>query len=269
MKRLVNSLKFYLRLYQFLVKFSVMDILIFRTNALVMGLAPIFWMATMIVFLLTIFSGVKQLGGWNFWETVFLTGVHEVIFLLTWATVITNLRGFIDSVRTGKLDQVLLKPINPRFLVSFRSLDFTVIGSFFNVIFVFVFSLGKIWSNIEAGRVLGFILFIFLSYWMAYFIYFIFASLSLFFLNARTLLDWVFDTTDFDRYPADIYPPSVKIFFSFFLPVLFFAYFPTAFLLGKISAVYIIYALMVLVGLLVISHFVWHHGLKNYQSASN
>lgn len=269
MKRLVNRLGYYLKIYYLLVKFSILDILIFRINALIMGLAPIVWLATMILFLLTIFSRVKQLGGWNFWEIVFLTGTHEVIFLLTWTTFGQNLRNFIDEVRTGRFDWVLLKPISPRFLVSFKLLDFTAFGSFLNVIFVFLFSFTKLTRTINGWRLGGFVLLLFLAYWIAYFVYFIFASLVLFFINSRTFIDWIFDTTDFDRYPAEIYPLNVRVFLTFFLPILFFAYIPTAFLLEKLNWIYLPLGMVILFLLYFISHFIWQAGLKHYQSASS
>lgn len=269
MKRLGSSWRRYFGLYRLILRFSLMDVLIFRVNALVMGLAPIVWLATMLVFLQVIFSGVKQLGGWTFWETVFLTGTHEVIFLLTWSTFANNLRSFIDSVRTGKFDQVLLKPVSPRFLISFRSIDFAYIGSFLNVIFVFFFSFSKVIDRIDVQRIPGFIIFLFLAYLINYYVFFIFASLSLVWVNSKAFLDLIFDLTDFDRYPAEIYPLGVKVFLTFFLPILFFAYFPTAYLLGKIGIGYLLLGVLILLMLFLISNFVWKKGIKNYQSASS
>jgi len=269
MKQLVNKIKRYVRVYWFLVRRSVIDILIYRINGLVLGLAPIFWMTSMLVFLTTIFSKVNSLGGWDVWEIVFLTGVHEMIFLLTWATIMPNLKNFTNEVRNGKFDQVLLKPISPRFLSSFKMVDLTVIGSVVNVLFIFFFSFSKISFEHSFLRIAGFFLFLGLSYLIAYFVYFICASLSLFFINSRTLLDIVFELTETDRYPAEIYPTALKTFLTAFLPILFFAYFPTAFLLGKISAIYLVYAFLVAAVFGFISHFVWRKGLKNYQSASS
>lgn len=269
MRPLVNRLKYYFRIFYFLTKFNVLDVLIFRINALIMGLAPIVWMATMILFLMTIFSGVKELGGWRFWEIVFLTGTHEIIFLLVWFTFGSNLRRFIEEVRTGRFDGVLLKPISPRFLASFRRLDFTAFGSFINVIFVFFFSLSKVVHELSWLRFAGFLLMLFLAYWIAYFIYFIFASLVLFFINSRTFVDLIFDTTDFDRYPAEIYPRRLRFVLTFFLPILFFAYIPTAFLLGKVGWVYVPLGLIIVLLLYLLSHFIWHSGLRHYQSASS
>jgi len=269
MKQLVNKVKYYLKIYFFLVKLNVVGVLIYRVNPLIIGLAPFVWLATMLIFLATIFSRVKTLGGWNFWEIVLLSGVHEVIFLLTWATFLTNLRKFIDEVKTGRFDQILLKPISSRFLASFRNLDFTSVGGLLNAFFVFCFSLGKIIGEIHFLKIPGFLIFLLIAYFVCYFVYFIFTSLSLFFINSRTFIDWIFDVTDFDRYPAEIYTPRLRVFLTFFLPILFFAYYPTAYLLGKIGEGYLLIGLFLVIGLGLISHFLWHFGLRYYQSASS
>ncbi|HUW21383.1 MAG TPA: ABC-2 family transporter protein [Candidatus Bathyarchaeia archaeon] len=269
MKRWVNRLKRYFRIYHLFVKFSLIDLFIFRINAMVMGLAPIIWLATMIVFLLTIFSRVNNLGGWTFWEIVFLTGVQEVVFLLSWSTFIQNLRTFVDDIRWGRFDYQLLKPLSPRFTASFKLIDFTSWGSLANSLFVFVFAFLKITNRIVFPRLLAFFAFLLIGYWIAYFLYFIFASLALFFIDSRAFMDLVFDTTDFSRYPAEIYAPSVRIFLTFFLPILFFAYFPTAFLLGKISWFYLFLGAAILLILYFVSDLVWQRGLRHYQSASS
>lgn len=233
-----------------------------------MGMAPIVWMFTILVFVGIIFSKVKQLGGWSYWEVIFLTGVHEIVFLLTWSTILVNLRNFVNDVRLGRADYDFLRPISSRFLISFRTIDFTNIGSLVNIIIIFVYSLGKVAATINLNRLPGFVILLIISYVISYLVYFILASLCLFLVNAKSFLDWAFELTDFDRYPADIYPDSARTFLTFFLPILFFAYIPTAYLLGKLTEVYIIWGLLIILILFTFSHFLWHKGLKKYQSAS-
>ncbi|HUV71645.1 MAG TPA: ABC-2 family transporter protein [Clostridia bacterium] len=269
MKQLVSNIRHYFRVYSLLIKLSLRSVFVYRVNTLVMGLAPIVWMATMLVFIGIIFSKVKQLGGWTLWEVVFLTGVHELIFLLSWTTIVTNLKDLGYIVKTGRLDQELLRPLNPKFLVSFKTLDFANIGGLVNTILIFSFSIGKVSDKIQPGRIGGFLLLLAFSYLICYFIYFLFGSLSLFFVSASSFLNWLFEMTDFDRYPAEIYPLTMKIFLTFFLPLLFLAYIPTAYLLGKISAIYILEGGILMGFFYLITRILWQLGLKRYQSASS
>lgn len=269
MKQLASRISHYLRVYYLLAKISLEEILIFRFNGLLMGLAPIVWLATVLVFLGVIFSKVKNLGGWTLWETIFLTGVAELIFVISWSSFLTSLRTFVNDVRLGKFDQSLLKPINPKFLASFRQLDLTLLGSFLSTLLIFFFALLKVADKIDSGRAFGFLLLLGLAYVISYLFHLIFASFALALVNARTLLDFIFETTDFGHYPAEIYPMSLRVFLTFFFPVLFFGYVPTAFLLGKIGWEYLFYAFLVAAVLYLISCFVWKANLKHYQSASS
>lgn len=269
MKQLASKISHYLKTYYFLAKISVEGVLIFRFNGLLMGLAPVVWLVTVLIFLGAIFSRVKNLGGWTLWETIFLTGAAELVFIISWSTFLTSLRAFVDDVRLGRFDQSLLKPISPKFLVSFRQLDITLLGSFLNTILIFSVSLIKIADRIESGRIFGFLLLLGLAYIISYLFHFIFASFALSLVNARTLLDFIFEAAEFGHYPAEIYPISLRVFLTFFAPILFFSYIPVAFLLGKIGWEYLFYAPLVAMVLYFISCFIWKENLKRYQSASS
>jgi ABC-2 type transport system permease protein len=269
MKPLASKISRYLRLWLFLSRLSLSEMLIFRINGLLFGLAPVVWALTILVFLSIVFSKVKTLGGWSFWETVFLLGVSEAIFIVYWASFLVNLRSFINRVRTGRFDQLLLKPVNLRFLVSFQALDFTLLGSFVNSLAIFFVSLVKVSQQIDLARLPGFLFLLLAAYIICHLFHFIFASLAFWVVNARPFLDWIFEVSDFGHYPAQIYPPSLRLFFTFFVPVLFFGYFPTAFLLGRLENVYLAIAVLLILILYVISRYLWQAGLRRYQSASS
>ncbi|MDP3093756.1 MAG: ABC-2 family transporter protein [bacterium] len=267
--KIKNGIARYLKIYCSLIKLSFGEILIFRINGLLLGLAPIVWMLTILVFLGIIFSKVKQLGGWSLWEVVFLTGTSEVMFIIYWSSFIGNLRIFINDVRTGRFDQSLLKPLNSRFLASFKTLDFTLIGSFVSSLLVFIYSLVKVAERVDPSRIVGFIFLLILGYLICYFLHLIFASLAFFVTNARSFLDWIFEISDFGHYPAEIYPLGLRAFLTFFVPILFFGYVPTAFLLGKLNWLYLFFAALIALALYLISRCIWEQALKHYQSASS
>lgn len=269
MRQLVNKIFRYFKLYRYLVKFSFLDILAYRFNSLLMGVAPIIWLGTMLLFIKIIYGGIKELGGWGVWDLVFLTAVQEVIFIFSWVTFTYNLDRFTNEVKTGSLDFTLIKPINHRFLVSFRFLDFTQAFSVVNTLVVFVISWSHLHLTPEFWRLIGFIFLLIIGYWLVYCVHFILASLNLFFISAKDLGGIVGEMMDFGRYPIDIYQTWFKRFLLYFVPILFYAYIPTAFLLGKISGIYLLYAPFVLAVFYLISQFVWRAGLRRYQSASS
>jgi len=273
MKQLVNKLLHkifrYLRLYFLIAKTSVMSVFIYRANSLIFGITPIIWMLTSLVFITVIFGGVKEIGGWSFWEIMLLLGIHELVFLGTWMFFADNLDAFIFDVRTGAFDRTLVKPANHRFLVSFGAIDFTGIGSLLNTIVILSLAIPHVDIKISAVKIVLFLISLFSAYAITYLLYFSISCLSLFFVNAFTFSDWLLEATDFDRYPADIYSRGFRRFLFFGLPILFFAYVPTAILLGKIPDYFVGLGLLVILWLLIISTFLWRKGLKKYQSASS
>lgn len=269
MKQLANKIIRYLKLYFLIVKTSVMSVFIYRVNSLLFGITPIIWMLTSLVFISVIFGGIKEIGGWNYWEVMLLLGIHELVFLGTWMFFADNLDEFIYNVRTGAFDRTLVKPANHRFLVSFGSIDFTGIGGLFNTIVILSLAFPHVVVKISALKIILFLISLLSAYAITYLLYFSISCLSLYFVNAFTFSDWLLEATDFDRYPAEIYSRGFRRFLFFGLPILFFAYVPTAILLGKIPDYFVGLGLLVVIWLLILSTVLWRKGLKRYQSASS
>jgi len=269
MKQLVSKIRRYLRLYFYFARFSLENILIYRINSLLIGLAPIIWMVTTIIFLSVIFKGTKEIGGWSFWELLLLTGVQEIIYLASWITFLGNLINFIYSVDSGKFDLTLLRPVNHRFLVSFGALDITSILSVVNSIVLVALSLINLKFKFSFNQVLLFLLGLIIAYLVIYLLSFIMASFSLFWIRGETFIRWLMETLDFDRYPAEIYSDWFKVFLLTFLPILFLGYVPTGILLGKVPKYFIFLGILIVFWLYLFSTFVWKKGLKHYQSVSS
>lgn len=266
--RIINKVKRYLRLYFYFSRFSLENVLIYRVNSLLLGLAPIIWMLTTIVFLTVIFRGTKEIAGWNFWELIFLTGVQEIIYLASWITFLGNLINFTYSINKGTFDIILLRPVNHRFLISFGALDITSILSIVNSIALLSIALINLKLSFSAWRILLFLLGLITAYLVIYLLCFILASLSLFWIKGETLIRWLLETLDFDRYPAEIYSDWFKVFLLTFLPILFLGYVPTAVFLGKLPAYFLIFGIFVVCLLYFLSTIIWEKGLRHYQSAS-
>lgn len=269
MKQWVAKFTRYRRLYIRLVKLSLMEIFIYRPNALMMGFAPIIWTVFAIFSLSVIYSRVSAIAGWSFYDMVFLIGVNEVLFVLTWLTFVGNLRNLIGNIQTGYLDSFLMKPVNPRFLISFNRVDITALGSLVNAVFILGFAGKKLALHLSLAQVFNFLVLLVCGYLLIYLLYFILASFSLWATKAEVFLDWLFEAIEFGRYPEDIYKGWTKKVLLFVVPLLFFAYVPAASLLGRVTFKYTALAFLLVVIFFCISGIVWKKGLKQYQSASS
>lgn len=269
MKQLVNKIHRYLKIYYYTSKVGIMEVLIYRINSLLMGVAPVIWAFTFVIFLSVIFKETKSLGGWDNLELVLLLGVQEIVFMLTWMTTIGNLQEFSNCVKYGKFDLVLLRPLNHRFWVSFNSIDVSGILGLINAILITIFSLVRLGASLFFGRVFFFLLGIIIAYLLVYLLAFIFTSLSFFFVEAGVFHSLLMELWDFGRYPAEIYDNRFKLFLLLFVPVLFLSYVPSAILLGKLPWYYDLLGLLLVIILNLISSLIWRKGLRRYQSASS
>src|SRR5207302_11270004 len=71
-----------------------------------------------IVFFSIIFGNVDRIGDWTKWEVVLLIGTHQMISQFFQAFFFVNVANIPELVRTGKLDSILVLPIDSQFAVS-------------------------------------------------------------------------------------------------------------------------------------------------------
>src|SRR3954465_1572175 len=90
----------------------------FKANFLLWMLVEVLWFVGQIVFFSIIFGNVDRIGDWTKWEVVLLIGTHQIIAQLFQAFFFMNVANIPELVRTGKLDSLLVLPIDSQFAVS-------------------------------------------------------------------------------------------------------------------------------------------------------
>ena len=83
-------------------------------------------------FVSVIFLHTDQIGTWTQWQMVLLVGASNFIQQIFQAFFLVNCTNLSELVRTGKIDFLLLLPVNTRFIVSLRQVD---LGAFVNATF--------------------------------------------------------------------------------------------------------------------------------------
>src|SRR5207302_9974585 len=97
---------------------SLIRELSFKANFLLWMLVEVLWFVGQIVFFGIIFGSVNRIGDWSKWEVVLLVGTHQMIAQLFQAFFFMNISNIPVLVRTGKLDSMLLLPIDSQFAAS-------------------------------------------------------------------------------------------------------------------------------------------------------
>src|SRR5438132_6140254 len=90
----------------------------FKANFILWMLVEVLWFLGQIVFFSIIFGSISRIGDWSKWEVVLLVGTHQIIAQLFQAFFFVNVANVPELVSTGKLDSLLVLPIDSQFAVS-------------------------------------------------------------------------------------------------------------------------------------------------------
>src|SRR5205809_3161460 len=127
-----SSVARYLRVYAALWKNSVTREMIFKSDFLLLIIVELLWFGLQLSFIGVLYLHTDHIGSWTKWQVVMLIGASSFIQQLYQAFFLINCTNLSELVRTGKLDFLLLLPVNTRFVVSLRQVD---LGAFVNATF--------------------------------------------------------------------------------------------------------------------------------------
>src|SRR5689334_4216370 len=127
--RIIAAAWHYLKIYGALWKNSVTREMSFKANFLMWIVVELLWFGLQLTFIGVLYLHTDHIGTWTKWEVVMLIGASHFIQQIFQAFFLVNCTNLSELVRTGKLDFLMLLPINTRFVVSFRQVD---LGAFVN-----------------------------------------------------------------------------------------------------------------------------------------
>ena len=179
------NLRRYLTIYGALWRTSVTRELSFKGNFLLWILVELLWFGLQLSFVGVIFSQTKTVGTWTVWQVVLLTGTSNFIQEIYQAFFLVNCTNLSELIRTGKMDFLLLLPVNTRFIVSTRQVD---IPSFANAAFaacVMTFAARKLGLQPTALQFAGFTVLCVAGLMIHYSLMFSLASVSFWTVRAQ------------------------------------------------------------------------------------
>ena len=112
-----TTIRRYFGIYVALWKNSIVREMGFKSNFLLWILVEVLWFALQLSYFAVIYSHTDNIAGWTKWEVVLLIGTAQFIQQLFTALFLTNVTDLSELIRTGKLDFLLLLPVNTRFLI--------------------------------------------------------------------------------------------------------------------------------------------------------
>ena len=263
-------LRRYLSLYAALWKNSVTREMSFKGNFLLWIVVELLWFGLQLCFVSVLYSQTETIGTWTKWQMVLLVGASNFIQQIYQAFFLTNCTNLSELVRTGKMDFLLLLPVNTRFIVSLRVVD---LGAFVNAIFalcVMTFAAVKMDLHPSAGQLAGFAALCAVGVAIHYSLMFILATICFWTVRAQGIVWGYYNLFNIARMPDEAFRGAFKAVFTFALPVLLVSNVPVRVLADKIYSP-TAWLLLLVIGALwaAIAEGFWRISIRRYTSASS
>ncbi|HKS36203.1 MAG TPA: ABC-2 family transporter protein [Verrucomicrobiae bacterium] len=265
-----STLRRYLGIYALLARNSVVREMTFKTNFLLWIVVELLWFALQLSFIGVMYMHTESIAGWSKWQVVLLMGASHFIQQLFQAFFLVNCTNLSELVRTGKLDFLLMLPVNTRFIVSVRQMD---LGAFVNAgtaVAVAVYAAKQLGLSPSAGLVLGFLILCAVGMIIHYSLMFLLATVSFWAVQAQGIVWAYYNLFNIARLPDAAFKGLFKVFFTFAIPMLLVSNVPVKLLVQKLGSPFELLLLLgMALGCLLISEAVWRVSVRRYTSASS
>ena len=266
----LGSLRRYLSIYAALWKNSVAREMSFKSNFLLWILVEVLWFGLQLSFISVLYLHTEHIGTWTKWQVVLLIGGSHFIQQVFQAFFLVNCTNLSELVRSGKLDFLLLLPVNTRFLVSLRQVD---LGAFVNATFavaVMAYAARQLHLAPTLLQVLGFLALCVLGIAIHYSLMFLLASISFWTVRAQGIVFGYYNLFNIARMPDEAFRGLFKAVFTFALPMLLVSNVPVRLLANKLdSPAPLVLLLVMSVVCFSVSEWGWRASMRHYTSASS
>lgn len=264
------GLKKHLKIYWLYFRQYWKSRLVYKADFLLGFTAQAVSLMTALAFLTLIFTRVESINGWSFNEMLLLAGIGGFVMNLHHIFLFNVYRLGETFVVQGKLDRVLVRPLNPLFQIYADDVSDNNISKFVVNAALIVYATSKLSMNLGIQEaVYG--LFALISGVLIFAgIFLIFATTGFWTGKSRSAMWLVFQLSDFRKYPYSIYQAPVQAILVTLVPLAFASFFPATFFLDKPG--WNAWQLASLIAgpiFYFIAYKFWRFGLSNYSSTGS
>src|SRR6266516_2658503 len=263
LSRITHHTSRYFSIYVALWKNSVTREMIFKGNFLMWIVVELLWFGLQLSFIGVLYLHTDHIGTWTKWQVVMLIGASHFIQQIFQAFFLINCTNLSELIRTGKMDFLLLLPVNTRFVVSLRQVD---LGGFVNATSgLAVMAYGARRLDLVPGftHVLGFLALCAAGILIHYSLMFLLASISFWTVRAQGMVWGYYNLFQIARMPDEAFRGLFKAFFTFAIPMLLVSNVPVRLLVSKLtSPLYLVALLAMSVFCFAVSEWGWRMSLR-------
>jgi ABC-2 type transport system permease protein len=257
----------YLRLLQVLAKRELLFELEYRTNLAAELVQMVAVIATSLGAALILFAYTTQLNGWSLGEMLVLLGVFYVVQGVEETVFQPSFEKFMEHVRQGTLDFILLKPASSQFLVSAAQMQLIQVAQLALGLAIVGAGVARL-DAVTPGSAIAFALALLCGFVLVYSLLLALSTLAFWFVRVDNVLAIFWSFLDAARFPIDIYPGWLRVTLSTVVPIGIAVTVPAQAISGRLDAIGLAALAAAALAAAVISHRLWRLGLRSYTGAS-
>ena len=217
----------YLEIYWMMIRNSLIREMNFKANFILWMVVEFLWFLGQIIFLEVLYGQVDSIAGWSKWECVLLVGTHQITSQIFQAFFYVNLAELPELIRTGRLDLMLLLPVDAQFAVSTRKFGMDNIVNALVGVAIVIFSLARLHVIPSAQQIALYAVAVGFGVAVHYSVLFGLATAAFWIVRAQGLIYGYFNVFNIARYPDSVFPFGLfKAIFTYCIPVIIVANVP-------------------------------------------
>jgi len=258
----------YLRLLRLFARTELQLAIEYRADLALSLLEEVILVFTSLVAVFILFTYTGVINGWTLGHMIVLLGVYYLIQGAQGVLFETSFERFMEQVRLGTLDFILIKPVDSQFMISARHIQVTHVGQLVLGGVVLGAGIAQVGEQITVPYATSFALTLVCGLLLVYSLLLVLSTLSFWFVRVENLLAIFWSFLDAGRFPVDLYPGWLRVTLSTVVPIGIAVTVPAQAIAGRLD--WVGFGAM-LVGTGIVSWFggwFWRRGLRSYTGAS-
>jgi len=258
----------YARLLRLFVTTELQFALAYRVNLAIEIMQMLVVAGTSVAAVLVLFSYTTVMNGWTLGQMVVLLGVYYIVQGAEELVLQPSFERFMEHVREGTLDFILLKPVSSQFMESFR--HFQTVQTLQVVLGLVITAVGvaDLAQALTIGSTLAFVVTLACGLVLIYALLLVLSTLAFWFVRVDNLLAIFWAFIDAGRFPVDIYPGWLRITMSTVIPVGIAVTVPAKAIAGLVDPLSLASIVVAAIIAFTVSRLFWRRGLRAYTGAS-
>ncbi len=215
-----------------------------------------------------VFNQTDTLAGWHPAELTALVGIYILVGGLISLVIQPSMQRFMEDIRLGTLDFMILKPEDAQFLISVRQIEIWKLIDVFLGSAVLIVALVQLGAQVGLGQAAAFGVALLAGATIVYSFWLILATSAFWFVKTENILVIFQAMYQAGRWPVTIYPAWLQSILTFLVPIAFAVTVPAEALTGRLTTPTLLLAVGVAIVLFSVSRWFWRFGIKFYAGAS-